>query len=1057
MAVIVGAGPSGLLLAHLLLDCAAEKDSLRGLLPVRIFEARDDPRIPLPLYKTRQYCVGLSARGRDAISRVDGLWTEVEKQGVPSSQFVLHIGGRAIALKRNPDKPSLLVNQRSLAAVLVKELQKRYSQEQVQVIYGARCVGVDFNSRAVEFRLKGDETMQVPYDLLVGADGARSVVREAFIRERGFDFQQVNTPYTFKVLHVPRPAELSDDAVHSFRVVTKKDSGSTSINFGCFPTPGDGMSVLLGWSPETEPKDLLQIQNAQEVSCSRFYAEKGRAVLIGDAAHAMSNALGQGCNSSLKDVDTFTRMLVEEGDVVSAMKRYSTQQVKEDHAAAYLSQNAFPESKWLRPAYLLGNIVTAGLSKTPLSALIPPSIQSLCSETLIPYSEIVNRNKFWLKLVEEHLGASGISHYLCREREKMKPRTRQRLKAAQKPLESKGPEVIVIEDSDQEQDDAMAVKENHRPSPIAAMQASENSPALEADKDKKKSGSAGVVGSRIYDSDNGTSCHQCRQKTLGLMASCKSEERSCSLNFCSKCLQNRYGEDVAIVNGLNAWTCPRCRGICNCSYCMKKKGCSPTGMVSHLAKSIGCASVAEFLTSDPADQGKSIELKKLELEEKKPVEAKQRKRKRVLAEASITNVQANTDMAQADLLEKRSIADNDEKKAKKASRKRVLARTRLSKLEGDAALRENNSITVPRLDSLSEVQPERTVNPTLATKLSKKNADAEEKHETRDLLVELNIDLAAESTKAQEIALPDGEALKTVAGIELPQELIGPALQLLEFCSAFQKLLCLRDGQAEDALQEMNQGLMSQRGPLVHLHVKLLSFASEDVSEGSFSAPTRASWLESLKDYVSRTSSGVDAVVNALENGVDAYEKLELHTKLHLLNSLCDDCLSTARFREFMENAANVKVQQQQANDEISAARKEVRAALQKTKAAEAKRLLVLETNGSSLTADQCNCLLAKLSSPMTFLLLAEMQQCNAQRTEPVATVGSRIFWKLRGADQRSIVVIQDVSRGENRSAQESWSRYSRDEEEKLIKFMASERLKIQRLSASKHISVDAL
>ncbi|XP_024545715.1 uncharacterized protein LOC9645120 isoform X1 [Selaginella moellendorffii] len=650
----------------------------------------------------------------------------------------------------------------------------------------------------------------------------------------------------------------------------------------------------------------------------------------------------------------------------------------------------------------------------------------------------------------------------------MKPRTRQRLKAAQKPLESKGPEVIVIEDSDQEQDDAMAVKENHRPSPIAAMQASENSPALEADKDKKKSGSAGVVGSRIYDSDNGTSCHQCRQKTLGLMASCKSEERSCSLNFCSKCLQNRYGEDVAIVNGLNAWTCPRCRGICNCSYCMKKKGCSPTGMVSHLAKSIGCASVAEFLTSDPADQGKSIELKKLELEEKKPVEAKQRKRKRVLAEASITNVQANTDMAQADLLEKRSIADNDEKKAKKASRKRVLARTRLSKLEGDAALRENNSITVPRLDSLSEVQPERTVNPTLATKLSKKNADAEEKHETRDLLVELNIDLAAESTKAQEIALPDGEALKTVAGIELPQELIGPALQLLEFCSAFQKLLCLRDGQAEDALQEMNQGLMSQRGPLVHLHVKLLSFASEDVSEGSFSAPTRASWLESLKDYVSRTSSGVDAVVNALENGVDAYEKLELHTKLHLLNSLCDDCLSTARFREFMENAANVKVQQQQANDEISAARKEVRAALQKTKAAEAKRLLVLETNGSSLTADQCNCLLAKVRmqeqrSIAAQMALAEvvckskMQQCNAQRTEPVATVGSRIFWKLRGADQRSIVVIQDVSRGENRSAQESWSRYSRDEEEKLIKFMASERLKIQRLSASKHISVDAL
>ena len=34
--------------------------------------------------------------------------------------------------------------------------------------------------------------------------------------------------------------------------------------------------------------------------CSRFHDAGGKAVLIGDAAHAMSNALGQGCNSSLQ-------------------------------------------------------------------------------------------------------------------------------------------------------------------------------------------------------------------------------------------------------------------------------------------------------------------------------------------------------------------------------------------------------------------------------------------------------------------------------------------------------------------------------------------------------------------------------------------------------------------------------------------------------------------------------------------------------------------------------------------------------------------------------------
>lgn len=42
--VIVGAGPAGLLLAHLLLQSQPPKPQL---LPIRIFEARNDPRIPL--------------------------------------------------------------------------------------------------------------------------------------------------------------------------------------------------------------------------------------------------------------------------------------------------------------------------------------------------------------------------------------------------------------------------------------------------------------------------------------------------------------------------------------------------------------------------------------------------------------------------------------------------------------------------------------------------------------------------------------------------------------------------------------------------------------------------------------------------------------------------------------------------------------------------------------------------------------------------------------------------------------------------------------------------
>ncbi|KAJ7518991.1 hypothetical protein O6H91_20G018200 [Diphasiastrum complanatum] len=440
--MIVGAGPSGLLLAHMLLS---NPTLPRHLLPITILEAGSDPRIPMPLFKSRQYCVGLSARGRDAIGRVKGLWEEVQKEGVPTSQFILHSRKRSISLKRSPDKPSLLINQRSLAATLLTRLEDCHAGGRLKVYFNTACVGADFGSQTVTFM--GNLEGTVSYNLLVGGDGARSTVRTEFIRQRAFDYQQISMPYYFKVLHVPRPSELADYAVHSFRL-SKEDSEEKAkwpgiliplsqseksfLQFGCFPTPNNGMSVLIEWSPDSIPKDLLQIKEPSElkayierympplrvpleaaeafisqrptssmkVKCSRFHDVQGRAVLVGDAAHAMSNALGQGCNSSLQDAVALDNALHEEADLTLALEKYSTQQIREDHAAAYLSEHAFPQAKWLLPFFLVGNVLSAVLSKTIMAPLIAPSIQSLCSETLVPYSEIVQRHKLWLSVVE---------------------------------------------------------------------------------------------------------------------------------------------------------------------------------------------------------------------------------------------------------------------------------------------------------------------------------------------------------------------------------------------------------------------------------------------------------------------------------------------------------------------------------------------------------------------------------------------------------------------------------------------------------------------------------
>eukprot|EP00899_Mesostigma_viride_P016522 jgi/Mesvir1/24871/Mv22104-RA.1 len=102
-------------------------------------------------------------------------------------------------------------------------------------------------------------------------------------------------------------------------------------------------------------------------------------------------------------------------------------------------------------------------------------------------------------------------------------------------------------------------------------------------------------GTRIYDPVNGKTCHQCRQKTLGLRTEC-SECRSLQGCFCGDCIYMRYGENVKEILAAATWVCPVCRDICNCSICRpRKKGWPATGQLYKTALSAGYPSVAHYL------------------------------------------------------------------------------------------------------------------------------------------------------------------------------------------------------------------------------------------------------------------------------------------------------------------------------------------------------------------------------------------------------------------------------------------------------------------------------
>ncbi|XP_068568460.1 cell division cycle-associated protein 7-like [Cebidichthys violaceus] len=103
---------------------------------------------------------------------------------------------------------------------------------------------------------------------------------------------------------------------------------------------------------------------------------------------------------------------------------------------------------------------------------------------------------------------------------------------------------------------------------------------------------------KVYNRVTGSTCHQCRQKTVDTKTCCRSEDcRGIMGQFCGPCLRNRYGEDVKKALLDPEWKCPPCRGICNCSFCRLRDGRCPTGILFPLAQYHGFSDVHAYLSS----------------------------------------------------------------------------------------------------------------------------------------------------------------------------------------------------------------------------------------------------------------------------------------------------------------------------------------------------------------------------------------------------------------------------------------------------------------------------
>jgi kynurenine 3-monooxygenase len=404
--VVVGAG-----LAGALLGCYLGRAGRR----VAVYEKRPDPRLG-SAERGRSINLALSVRGIHALREI-GLADEVLRQSVLMRGRMIH--GRDGALTFQPygkdDSEALHSVSRGGLNRLLVEAAARH--ESVRLFFDHRCVGLDGRG-AVEFLDEKQGPVTVAAEAVIGADGAYSAVRGWMQRRDGFDYSQQYLTHGYKELTIPAGPDgsyrVEKHALHiwprgSFMMIALPNlDGSFTCtlfwpfegpnSFAALRTAADVLAFFRDQFPDAVPllpelaKEFLTNPTGSLVTirCHPWHA--GRAVLVGDASHAVVPFLGQGMNAAFEDCTVLHQCLLEaKWDWESAFARYEALRKGNADALADLCIDNFVEmrDKVASPLFVLRKRLAV-----LLHALFPRwylPLYTMIEFTRIPYADAVWR------------------------------------------------------------------------------------------------------------------------------------------------------------------------------------------------------------------------------------------------------------------------------------------------------------------------------------------------------------------------------------------------------------------------------------------------------------------------------------------------------------------------------------------------------------------------------------------------------------------------------------------------------------------------------------------
>lgn len=406
---IIGAGLAGGLLAVLM---------ARNGQTVSVFERYPDPRrqqVPAG----RSINLALAERGRMALAKAD-LLTTVEQFALPMAGRLLHDENGQTRFQKygqRDDEVIWSVHRGRLNQALLDAAEA----QGVSIQFDRRLEQVDFETGVMSFLDSTGQTHTASFDLAIGSDGAGSALRKAMNSVRPLGIREASLGHGYLELTIP------PDAAGGFRM----DPAALHIwprggyMMIALPNPDRSFTCTLFLANEGEPgfaqldtpeamrtflenafPDAVALMPDLERELAEhpvgflgtLYVDQwhmdDRAVILGDAAHAIVPFHGQGMNAAFEDTVDLAERLASKATRAQALAAFQRARKPNADAIAAMALDNYLEmrDRVREPCFHLKKALEWAL-EARLPGQFIPRYQMVMFHPEIPYAEAMARGE----------------------------------------------------------------------------------------------------------------------------------------------------------------------------------------------------------------------------------------------------------------------------------------------------------------------------------------------------------------------------------------------------------------------------------------------------------------------------------------------------------------------------------------------------------------------------------------------------------------------------------------------------------------------------------------